>query len=131
MHIRPDSETDITRRFGRRILGSTPGRGTRNLDKCHAIMLRRRGYGSMVEHLVANQMMGVRFSLPAQQSARGFQTVRHQFQSATARVIHTQKRDECRTFVLIGERDDVVIQDKPIAQVFEQFTFLLSGAVLE
>ena len=23
------------------------------------------GYGSMVEHLVANQMMGVRFSLPA------------------------------------------------------------------
>jgi hypothetical protein len=27
---------------------------------------RQRGYGSMVEHLVANQMMGVRFSLPAQ-----------------------------------------------------------------
>ncbi len=28
-----------------------------------------RGYGSMVEHLVANQMMGVRFSLPAPKEA--------------------------------------------------------------
>ena len=108
MHIRPDSETDITRRFGRRILGSTPGRGTRNLDKCHAIMLRRRGYGSMVEHLVANQMMGVRFSLPAQQSAAYFQTARSLFQFATARVTCTQKRDIRRAFVLIGERDDAI-----------------------
>ena len=28
MDVRPDGETDITRRFGRRILGSIPGRGT-------------------------------------------------------------------------------------------------------
>ncbi len=28
MQVRPDGETDITRRFGRRILGSIPGRGT-------------------------------------------------------------------------------------------------------
>ena len=28
MQLRPDGETDITRRFGRRILGSIPGRGT-------------------------------------------------------------------------------------------------------
>lgn len=26
--LRPDGEMDITRRFGRRILGSNPGRGT-------------------------------------------------------------------------------------------------------
>ena len=32
------------------------------------------GYGSMVEHLVANQMTGVRFSLPAHKST--FATVR-------------------------------------------------------
>ena len=29
------------------------------------LLSAERGYGSMVEHLVANQMMGVRFSLPA------------------------------------------------------------------
>ena len=62
--VRPDGETDITRRFGRRVLGSIPGRGTRNENMRRGIM-SPGGYGSMVEHLVANQMMGVRFSLPA------------------------------------------------------------------
>ncbi len=77
-------------------------------------MLRERGYGSMVEHLVANQMMGVRFSLPAQQSAAYFQTASPQFQSVTARVVRTQKRDIRRAFVLVGERNNVVVQDQAV-----------------
>ena len=36
------------------------------------VSCRAGGYGSMVEHLVANQMMGVRFSLPAPK--RDFET---------------------------------------------------------
>ena len=65
MGARSDGETDITAVFGTAIPGSNPGRGTRKRREQHAIMSPSSGYGSMVEHLVANQMMGVRFSLPA------------------------------------------------------------------
>lgn len=62
---RPDGETDITRRFGRRVLGSIPGRGTRIESRRRVIMSPVSGYGSVVEQLVANQLTRVRFSLPA------------------------------------------------------------------
>ncbi len=56
---------DITSDFGSDVPGSNPGEGTGNKNEEHGIIPLGSGYGSMVEHLVANQMMGVRFSLPA------------------------------------------------------------------
>ena len=63
--MRPDGETDITRRFGRRVLGSIPGRGTGYESGRHAIMAQR-GYGLVVECVLAKDETGVRFSLSAQ-----------------------------------------------------------------
>ena len=50
--------------FWVRFLVGALEKGTGDMLSC-----RQRGYGSMVEHLVANQMMGVRFSLPAPREA--------------------------------------------------------------
>lgn len=88
--ICPDGEMDITTDFGSVILGSNPGRGTGNKNGQHVIMLRG-GYGLVVERVLAKDEAGVRFSLSAQRSARGFQTARPRFQFATARAIPAQK----------------------------------------
>ncbi len=59
---------DITTVFGTVVPGSSPGRGTRKIVKFNllSIMVFECGYSLVVEHIVANDKTGVRFSLPAQ-----------------------------------------------------------------
>ena len=59
---------------------------TGNEKRRHGIMSPVSGYGSMVEHLVANQMMGVRFSLPAPKEANKTQMILHFIAPSEVRV---------------------------------------------
>ena len=62
-----DGEMDITAVFGTVVPGSSPGRSTRNKEGGHGIM-PTRGHGLVVEHVLAKDETGVRFSLPAPES---------------------------------------------------------------
>ena len=64
MNTRPDGETDITSVFGTDGPGSIPGRGTRN-DSGWRATISERGYGLVVERVLAKDETGVRFSLSA------------------------------------------------------------------
>lgn len=85
----------------------------------------------MVEQLVANQLAGVRFSYPAQQSETWFASARHQMWSATARGISTEKHDNDRAFLLISNCNHSIINNEAISQVFEQFSFLFTTTIFE
>ena len=55
---------DITAGFEPAVPGSSPGGSTK--EKVYAIVFNVRGYGLVVEHVLAKDETGVRFSLSAQ-----------------------------------------------------------------
>jgi hypothetical protein len=57
----PCGEMDITRGFGPRIVGSSPAGGASEIIDLPTIC----GYGLVVEHVLAKDETGVRFSLSA------------------------------------------------------------------
>jgi hypothetical protein len=57
-------EKEITRCFGHRIPGSSPG-GSTTKKKWYNEEIKICGYSLVVEHLVANQKTGFRLPLPA------------------------------------------------------------------
>ena len=56
---------DITAVFGTVVPGSNPGEGTRN-SQWHHVIMRKRGYGLVVERVLAKDEIGVRFPVTAQ-----------------------------------------------------------------